>query len=267
MESATAAGERGGPRRGPTPAEAFGAQLRLVGRHRFAVGGMTMVVATALVVQCADVLAVRPISLADAAAGLWTWGGVIPLLWPFATAWKGEGPSDRAYHWTLPVDRARHQLLRTGAGWVLLVAVLAVGLLLGWIGGVLVQGSMAVGDPEVLAGLLPAATVAYLVGAGFALLFDRPVLWLFVSWVGLGAADLLGRIPGLGWIPGAVDAVFLSGAHSLAAAANLPRAVSGDLGGSSVTTAPWEAAGLWLVVASAAVALSALVHLEREGER
>jgi hypothetical protein len=39
--------------------------------------------------------------------------------------WKHEEPSRRAYLWSLPVDRARHTLVRVWSGWAWLMALVA----------------------------------------------------------------------------------------------------------------------------------------------
>lgn len=259
------AGGAGSGRRRPGLGRVFLAQLRLVARRRYEVVAMTLLVAGSVMVLASDVFGVRRITLAGAVAGFWTWGGIIALFWSFAITWREEGPSERAYHWSLPVDRALHQLLRTAAGGVLLVAVLLVGLLVGWAGGAVIQGGMAPGDPAVLAGLLPAATVLYLVGGLFALLTDRPLLWLVVAYVAVGGARVLAALAGWGWLGQLVTEIFSSGPLSLAAAGGVPRAVSGALGGSSVAASPWQAVGLWLVAGVGLTVAAAALHLEREG--
>lgn len=255
----------GEERRRPGLERAFRAQLRLVARRRFGIVAMALLVAGSVMVLASDAFGIGSITLSDAVSGFWTWGGIIALFWSFGITWREEGPSDRSYHWSLPVDRGGQQLLRAAAGWVLLAGVLVVGLLAGWAGGAVIQGGMAPGDPAVLAGLLPAATVLYLVGGLFALLADRPLLWLVVAYVSVGGARVVGTLAGWGWLERVVAEVVSSGPLSLTAASVVPRSVSGALGGSSVTVAPWQAVGLWLAVTAALTVAAARLHLEREG--
>ena len=255
---------RGGGRR-PGPVRAFRAQLRLVARRRFEIVAATLVVAASVAVLASDVFARAPITLSQASAAFWSIGVLIALFWSFGVTWREEGPSDRAYHWTLPVDRSRHQLLRTAAGWVTLVGVLGVGLLAGWIGGALVQGGMSVGRPQVLAAVLPAATVLYLVGGLFSLTTDRPLVWLFVTYVTIGGARALGALAGWPWLERVVEEVILAGPLSLTAATVAPGGVAGELGGSGAAGAPWLAVALWLAVTVALTVLASRLHLERDG--
>lgn len=255
----------GEERRRPGLGRAFRAQLRLVARRRFGIAAMALLVTGSVMLHATDVFGRGPITLSQATAGFWSWGVIIALFWSFGITWREEGPSDRSYHWSLPVDRGGQQLLRAAAGWVTLLAVLAVGLLAGWIGAGFVQGGMSFGDPAVLIALLPAATVLYLVGGLFALLADRPLLWLVVAYVAVGGARGVAALAGWGWLERFVEQVFLTGPLSLTAASSAPRAVSGSLGGSGVTGSPWLAAGLWLLVTTGLTVAAARLHLEREG--
>ena len=51
------------------------------------------------------------------------------FFWPFRV-WREEKPQRRGYHWAMPVERRTHDLLRIGAGLVLLPVLVAVLLLL-----------------------------------------------------------------------------------------------------------------------------------------
>lgn len=255
----------GAVRRRPGAGRAFRAQLRLLGRRRAGLAAMTLVVAGSVAVQATDVFGSGSIALSHAVAGFWTWGGLIALFWSVGLTWKDEGPSERTYHWTLPVDRPLHHLLRMAAGWVTLGGTLAGGILLGWAGGALLQGSMSAGDPAVLAGVLPAATVLYLVGGLFALTVDRPLLWFILAYVGAAGLRGVGALAGWTWLETVIRQALLSGPHSLTAAASVPRSVSGVLGGSGITWAPWRAAGLWLVVTVVLTVGAAWLHREPSG--
>jgi hypothetical protein len=51
------------------------------------------------------------------------------FIWPFRV-WREEMPQQRGYHWAMPMDRRRHDLLRVGVGLALLPIVTAVLVLL-----------------------------------------------------------------------------------------------------------------------------------------
>lgn len=255
-----------GPRRRPTHATVLRTQVRLLARRRIRLVVVALVLAGTVVLPATDVLGLAPTTLADAIARSWTIFGVVALFWGPGVAWADEGPSDRAYHWTLPVDRPVHQMWRTAAGWLVLVGVLAAGTAAGWLVGAVLQGGMAPGDPAVLAGVLPSATVLYLVGGVFALTTDRPLLWLVVAYVAATAAQGLVVFEGWAWLAELVREVFFSGSLSLTAAASVPATVAGPAAGSSVAGSPWQAAGLWLAVVAGLTAAAAGLHLERSGE-
>ena len=59
------------------------------------------------------------VALAGAAALVWG------FFWPFRV-WRAEKPQRRGYHWAMPLDRRVHDLLRVGAGLVLLPAITAI---------------------------------------------------------------------------------------------------------------------------------------------
>lgn len=263
--------EHGPARRRPEALEVFRAQLALLSRRwpgllgvAAALAGLLALAAAGWIPAIEDMPAGVPLS--DALAGAWSFFGAAAIFWAPGLAWKDEGPSDRAYHWVLPVDRQVHQMLRLAAGWVLLAAVLAAGTGGGWLAVAVVQGGMAPGDPAVLAGVLPSATVLYLVGALFALVTDRPLLWIVVAYLAGTAAASLDAFGGWAWLAEPVGDVLFSGSLSLATAGSVPSEIAGwpDPGG--VAGTPWEAAGLWLVVAFVVTVAAAGLHLERSGE-
>lgn len=263
--------ERGPAGRRPAAAEVFRAQIALLSRRWPGLLGVAAALAGLLVLAAAGWIPAIDdmppgVPFSDALAGAWSFFGAAAVFWAAGLAWKDEGPSDRAYHWTLPVDRTVHQMLRLAAGWVLLAAVLAAGAGGGWLAVAVVQGGMAPGDPAVLAAVLPSATVLYLVGAVFALVSDRPLLWIVVAYLAGTAAASLDAIGGWAWLAEPVGDVLFSGSLSLATAGSVPSEIAGwpDPGG--VAGAPWEAVGLWLVVAFVVTVAAAGLHLERSGE-
>lgn len=260
-------GPGGGVRRSPTLAGAFRAQVKLVFRRRWslaalatAVGAPMMVMASFGTPSGADLL------LSELVGNLWSFPILLSLVWPLAAAWRDEPPSGRAYHWTLPVDRTVHHLLRAAAGWVHLMTGVGAGLGAAWAWGAIVRGGMAPGDPAVLLGLIPCATLVYLVGTVAAVATERPLLWLFVAWVAVAALESLARTQGWTLVRRLVAEVFTTGALSLSAAAAGPQGVEAGLTSELVAWRPWQALPLWLAVAAVLVVLVARLHLERTGK-
>jgi hypothetical protein len=105
------------------------------------------------------------------------WGpiGFFAFLFPFAV-WRRERPFGPAFLWTLPVDRGRLALARVFAGWVWLMAALAVfvawQVVLALLSGVANAETMS---PFVFIG----ATGAYLLGSAVTLGLRHPLRWLF----------------------------------------------------------------------------------------
>lgn len=265
----TTTATRGGDapaRRRPTATEAFRAQVALVFRRRGSLAGLALLVATPMTVISASAGGGASLVVSDLVRESWTLPTLLAVFWPVMVAWRDDTPSERAYHWTLPMGRTRLQLLRAAAGWAHLVAGLAAGIALAWTAGAAIRGGMAAGRVEVLAAVVPAATVLYLVGTLSALTTDRPVLWLVAAYLTVAGLEFLAGFHGWDGLVTVLADVFGSGPLSLSAAGVLPQAVSGELGGSSVTSSPWRAAGLWLAVTAGLTVAAARLHLERSGE-
>jgi hypothetical protein len=123
----------------------------------------------------------------------------LAILLPLAM-WLEEDPTRRAYHWSMPVSRATHAMTRTFAGWVWLVAVIAV-----WLAFIVAIDAITqrivgatlprpLGALEYLAGgssprhatvgaweyLVPftAATIAYLFASAAAIGARTPLVWI-----------------------------------------------------------------------------------------
>lgn len=264
--AAGAGGSGDGRRRAPAVTEAFRAELGLLFRRKWALAGLAVAAALPMTVVAASLSGAESVTLAELLRGTWIFPSLLAVAWPAIAVWRDEPPSERSYSWTLPLDRPVLHLVRAAAGWVHLAAGLAAGLALAWAAGASIHDGMAPGGGGVLVAALPSATVLYLVGTLPALTTDRPLLWLFVVFLALSALEALATARGWGWLETGLAEVFTSGPLSLTAASVLPRTVSGDLGGSNVTVAPWRAAGLWLAVSVALAAAAARIHLERVGE-
>lgn len=155
--------------------------------------------------------------------------GMAGLLLPIAV-WRGEDRFGPGFFWTLPVDRRVHALLRVCAGWVWLmaaVALLVLGhLLLTLISGgnvlaaetllllptpVFSEGGAVTADalqavtwtPRPLLWLAPftGATTLYVIGSAIALGLRHPLRWI----IGLGVGGLV-----IGFTTDVTDAQWLA---------------------------------------------------------
>ena len=114
-----------------------------------------------------------------AAGSVWT---TLTAVAAALLVWAGEGPGHRRYHWSLPVPRETHDLLRILMG--------AVWLLLG-IAAFCVVGTML--EPRVLreqwlahaslyyVGLFVTPLLVYTLAMILVILVERPIFWILVS--------------------------------------------------------------------------------------
>jgi hypothetical protein len=136
--------------------------------------------------------------------------------------WKHDEPSRRAYLWSLPVDRARHTLVRVWSGWAWLMALVAVYVVWAMAVAVVSGGNIVIneawetlllrelppgsrirdltlaGHPWVWLTPFAGATTMYLVGSIVALLSNYPLRVFAGAWFGvmvvMGMADASGGV-------------------------------------------------------------------------
>ncbi len=192
---------------------------------------------------------------------------IFPLLacyWGVAIWWD-QPPRQRSHLWTLPMGRVANHLHRVLIGAVLLLVVFN----LAWIIGLGFQvdfvrhtGRFAVRSfpyslsPAALAGLLN----FYLLGAGVALIAERPVRILFV-WLPIGVSGLMLILPPVG-LAKVADVVFLA-VFGLYGA--VPGFTVGPGGRSMPLIDTYGPTGpfLWLAAMLAFVLVAARYHQER----
>ena len=142
--------------------------------------------------------------------------GLAGLLLPLAV-WKGEPRFGPAFFWTLPVERRQHALTKVFAGWLWLMAAVAL-FLLWMLGLTLLTGGNVLG--EVTLRLVDSTRDVPGVGAVAETLRTvqwkpRPVLWL-VSFTSSSALYLFGSAMALGlrhplrWVVGFVFGLVLT---------------------------------------------------------
>ncbi len=110
----------------------------------------------------------------------WGWLLLAGPVWAFAV-FHNEGPSHRLYHWSQPVPRHVHTLVRVAAGigwlWAVVAVLLAVALLLGTLDGNAWQlGALPV---EAWLNLFTAPLIGYLAISVLTVASDRPIVWMF----------------------------------------------------------------------------------------
>lgn len=114
--------------------------------------------------------------------------GTIPItlvgfVLPFSV-WRSEDPARRSYHWSMPVARVPHTLMKTVAGWLWLMAAVVVYLLFIVVLGQVVAhiGGYAGSQHHVPAWqwIIPftSATIAYLLGSTAIIASDHPWRWI-----------------------------------------------------------------------------------------
>ena len=177
----------------------------------------------------------------------WVLPGLLGLLLAFAV-WKGEERFGAAFLWTLPVERSRHALIRVSAGWVWLMAAVALFVL--WLLALaLVSGGHVLGeatlrflptapqpgrpiDPaavrtvpwmqEPILWLAPftGATAMYLVGSALALGTRHLLRWIAAVVLCVVLIALAGELTGAEWLifaPSRLLSSLLYGEYGLAA--------------------------------------------------
>jgi hypothetical protein len=259
-ETAAVAAPEGAPLGGaalnPEPAvdEVLREQFAAVGlalrREGFVVAG-TMAVFTAVVLamQTQEGLARIPL---DPGMGVAT--AMMALLLPMAV-WKGEGPEQRGYHHSMPVDHGQHAMMRTGAG--LAWALAGVVAFFAWIGLLTVTtgGNVASAEPWQWAAPFVGATVLYLLGSALTLVTSHPWRWLGG---GVVAFFFLGAFRAVEALRPLVDAIgsILSGRYGLFTL--LTGTVENVMGRMVPDAGAWLAsAGIWIIVAVGAFVAAA----------
>jgi hypothetical protein len=160
--------------------------------------------------------------------------GMLGFLFPIRV-WLGDERFGSSFLWTLPVDRRRHALAKVFAGWVWLMA--AVALLVFWMLGLaLLSGGNILADETLR--VLPSALTARPGTVDPAALqavrwSPQPVLWLVPFTAATGAyviasAITLGVRKPLWWLAAIVLGILLVNAVGVAAGAN------------QVAVAPWR---------------------------
>jgi hypothetical protein len=128
------------------------------------------------------------------------------LVWPFRI-WRGERPSRRDYHRSMPVDRRLHDLIRVASGGLWLLGIEVVVVLTA------VSAAAMPGRGGVLPGIGPLVWASLILG---------PMI-LYLA----GSAVLIRSEHPAAWVVGGILALLLSGSLAQMVGAGLGRAVDG----------------------------------------
>lgn len=179
---------------------------------------------------------------------------LVSFLFPFAV-WRGESRFGPAFLWTLPVDRRRLALAKVFAGWVWLMAALAV--FVSWLLALALL-SPATPAAQVLVRIPFTATLAtYLLGSALVLGLRHPLRWLFGA---AGVLFLMGTLSDVLSQPDDGEWQYVPGANAFFSAAERAAALWQTLPDPvrwSITTFLWFGAG------AAALWVAASRHRER----
>lgn len=183
-----------------------------------------------------------------------------------AGVWSDEGPGERRYHWSLPVERPAHDLTRIGVGAASFLIAGVAAVLLWTLPVATLTGAITPGPARALVLIGLVVLLGYLLGTVPALLSDHPARWsigVFLGYaVGTGllmeASEHWNRV---GPAARALESVW-SGELGLEAAIFAPQQMAG-YAEETVSASPVLALFLWLVLAAAVVVALSFLHLER----
>jgi hypothetical protein len=125
---------------------------------------------------------------------------LVGLFIPFGV-WRSEDPARRSYHWAMPVPRGPHTLTKAAAGWLWLMAAVAVYVL--FIAVLAAAVAQITGEPQgdrsvsawEWAVPFTSASVAYLLGSTAVLRSEHPWRWIggltIAYFAGLAFTDAL----------------------------------------------------------------------------
>ncbi|MDQ6736921.1 MAG: hypothetical protein M3Z30_04380 [Gemmatimonadota bacterium] len=200
---------------------------------------------------------------------------ILAILAPFAV-WRSEDPSRRSYHWSMPVARGPHTLMKVASGWAwLMIAALCYLLFIVVLASVI---PFIAGQPSRLGStpawewltLFTAPTLAYLAVSIAVIASDHAWRWIGGVCFGYWLMIAFLWVFGLREVSVNVHAI-TSGTYGLNAAffGSISALAGGDMSGGmkpgmhNLSMSAWLVAmPLWLIGASIAVIIASYRHHE-----
>lgn len=205
----------------PSPRTIMGEQVRAVGlalRTEAILFVSALIVFAVILIAAAMRFAHAPQAVGSHMAYQYQLGGAIPmflvgLLFPLGV-WRSEDPARRAYHWSMPIARGAHTVMKMLAGWLWLMMATAVFLLfnIGLASAVSLITGQTVSQSAAPAWIFIAAFTAPTIGY---LLTSIPVIgsnhpWRWIGGVVIGLAVLIAAFRSFGMqeVSDALNAIF-----------------------------------------------------------
>jgi hypothetical protein len=113
--------------------------------------------------------------------------------------WRGQGPTQRNYHRTLPVDHLTHDLLKIAAGavWLMLgIAIVLIPLLVSAASSSVLTGLLEA-SPLVWVNFFTGPLIAYLLISCVPMLTNRPLEWLVGLFAGMTGVQVFATTYGV----------------------------------------------------------------------
>jgi len=183
------------------------------------------------------------------------------LFWPFGI-WSRERPSERGYHWSLPVSQKTHDLARVVAGAVLLlsiiVAVYIVSMILSIVSGT--PSGLGSMSPTFWGGLILGPLVAYMFASIFLVRFEHPAGWFWGVVGGVSLISTATQLAGLDPINRMMKRMAVGSFgffHAIAGSVWSGFSEGAEGWGGSGGWGWWAAWCLWMVVLASGVVLAA----------
>lgn len=248
----------------PSPGTVLRAQLRLLLLKKWKLlGALTTAIALITLLGLTDDIA-PTVSGLLLESPLYVVGWILAVGWA-QSIWSDEGPGDRAYHWSLPLERPVHDLTRVGLGTLIYVVVGVSSLAAAWLVYAVFGASVAFGEPAAWGLMLLGIIIGCLLGTIPALLTEHPVRWTVGTVLGYAILGGLLEAGGQRWnwlaVPASAVQSVWDGEYGLEAALFAPHQVAGYA--EELITSPVSAGLLWLGVAAAVVVGVSFLHLER----
>ena len=146
---------------------------------------------------------------------------LIAISWALS-AWRDDPPKDRQYFWLHPVERTSHVIARSLAGFIWLLAVMAVVVATTIISAnVFLGGAPGLDAPRIWGFAVASIALAYISASVAPILSDRPAIWIILIIAIVFIAGAIADIRDITWLQRALD-VLTGGPRSFGTALGAP---------------------------------------------